>query len=297
VNEELRIRQLLREARPPLSATARERVAMAARAAAPTGAADGRPLPSTRLGLVALAMLGLIGFSFTPPGRAIADGVAGLVGIGDAPTVDHSANGPIRPTSDQVVIGTGTTPDGVRFEIVAFEGRPSEGHQQQMKAGSWTCVALDWPDRGPSAGSSTCMNGPQRDPLPTPSATVPEPFSSYGPGVALSIQGLTGPAVDEVELTYETSTGKRVQAPLTLARLDDDLAQQAGTRQQFGFFVAFMPADVVGRDGFGADVMKTIELTVYANGQVVKELDYGAVVAELLGDRGEDLLEPLEARR
>jgi hypothetical protein len=252
-----------------------------------------RRAPVARRVALALVLVGVVCFSFTPPGRAIAEDVADLVGIGDAPTVDHDEQGPVRPTAGAVVIGTGTTPDEVRFEIVAFEGQRSEAEQQRTELvdpSVGTCVALDWPDVGPHTASSICIGGPQRDPLPTPSITDREGTESegaLGPGAALTVQGLVGPTVDELTLTYETPSGEPVAAPLTLAKLDSDLARQVGAEQEFGFFVAFLPDEHVGEGGYFSDVMTTVELVAYGDGEEIKRLDLGAIVAQDREDAGE----------
>ncbi|MGH2988672.1 MAG: hypothetical protein ACRDMA_02255 [Solirubrobacterales bacterium] len=173
------------------------------------------------------------------------------------------------------MIGAGETPDGVPFEIVAYEGRISEDKKGPPFAG--TCISLDWPELADPRGGERCIDGPQRDPLPVPGATDPE--GSLGPGAALEISGLTGPEVDRVDVVYTNRLGDRVNAPVTIAKLDGRLAKQAGTTQEAGFFVAFLPDEDVGQGGFFADVMTTVELVAYgASSEVMERLDYGRIL-------------------
>jgi hypothetical protein len=245
-----------------------------------------------------------VGFSLTPPGRAIADELARLVGIGGPPTVDESTQD-ITPQagSNPIVIGEGVVPQGgPRFEIVAYEGQRNErlqaeteqraaeaereGHPfppEVLNQAVGTCVSLDWPDSVDTQGGDFCVDGPQVNPLPNPGHTDYE--SKLGPGARIAITGLVGASVDGLEVSYVNASGERVQAPVTLAKLDDGLAQQAGATEQFGFYVAFIPPADVGDGGLQAQVMTTVQLTAFdAAGAAVKSLDYGALIAQQIQD-------------
>ena len=125
-----------------------------------------RPLALLVVGLVAVGLAAFM--ALTPSGRAIADDIARLIGIGGPPTVDHSDQD-IAPQaqSSPIVIGEGVVPQGgPRFEIVAYEGRRSDAAQARLEHDSnqveqdtgrgfpaellnqnvGTCAALDWPE-------------------------------------------------------------------------------------------------------------------------------------------------------
>ena len=255
-----------------------------------------RPLALLVVGLVAVGLAAFM--ALTPSGRAIADDIARLIGIGGPPTIDHSDED-VAPQADSspIVIGEGAVPDGgPRFEIVAYEGRRSDAAQAQLEHDSnqverdtgrgfpaetlnqnvGTCVALDWPkDR--SQWGEDCTDDPQRDPLPLPSITDYQ--AQLGMGGELAMVGLTGPDVDRVDVAYTDVDGQRAKAPVTLAQLDDALADRARVNERFGFYVAFVPDRDVGAGSYFAPVMKTVKLSAYdSEGSEIKQLDYGAIV-------------------
>jgi hypothetical protein len=298
MNDDRLIGELLRAVAVPEAGLAIERTAAAARDAVAV-----RP-PHTgfrlRIALCLAAAAAIVGFSLSPPGRAIADELARLVGIGGPPTVDQASQD-ITPQagSDPVVIGEGLVPQGgPRFEIVAYEGQRNkrlqaemerdaaeaeqEGHPfppEVLSQAAGTCVSLDWPESVDTQGGDFCIDGPQVNPLPNPGHTDYE--SKLGPGARMAITGLVGPSVDGLEVSYVNASGERVQAPVTLAKLDDELAEQSGATERFGFYVAFIPPADVGDGGLQAQVMTTVELTAFdADGVEVKRLDYGALIAE-----------------
>src|SRR4051812_24874229 len=83
---------------------------------------------------VALTAGLLIALAFTPPGRAVTAQLGELVGIGEEPTVDRdNPEASVVATGRQVVIATGTTPSGERYEMSAFAGGRSAAEQQKLK--------------------------------------------------------------------------------------------------------------------------------------------------------------------
>ncbi|MDQ3758714.1 MAG: hypothetical protein M3331_02040, partial [Actinomycetota bacterium] len=184
----------------------------------------------TALVLIALAV------GLTPQGRALAEDVGQLVGIGDEPTADRPDDGPAA-TDGAVVIGAGSTPAGDPFEIVAFQGRyPAKIESSE---GQGTCIGLDFPELDDPSLGTRCIEGPQGEPLPSPAITDSAP--TLGEEAGLTISGLIGPGIDRVEVTYDGDDGERVAAPTTVGLLTAELAASVQAAEEVGFFVSFLP--------------------------------------------------------
>jgi hypothetical protein len=291
MTDERLIADLLSSVVVPDTNAALQRTVVVARGAVAADGGERRPR-GPRLALALTAIAAIVALSFSPPGRAIADDIARLIGIGGPPTVDHS-DGDIATQADSspIVIGEGVVPNGgPRFEIVAYEGRLSDAAQARFEQDTGrgfpaellnqnvgTCVALDWPEKIDPRGGQICIDAPQRDPLPHPSITDYQ--AQLGMGGELAMVGLTGPEVDRVDVAYTDADGQRAKAPVTLAQLDDELAGRAGVNERFGFYVAFLPDQDVGAGSYIAPVMKTVKMSAYdSEGSEIKQLDYGAIV-------------------
>jgi hypothetical protein len=290
------------------------------RLAAAESLAEVGPRPArtyrARLVLALAALLAVTGFSLTPPGRAIAERVGELVGIGEPSSVkEANLRDPRLNGQDLVgpvlVAASGTIPDTDQsFEIVAWAARkkpevlspqeraswrarlrllkrarrePSsealrdrlrgqiEAMERQLKAGVrlapvnpatakrrgfqfeeqqptlLSCLGIVFPELGSQETGKYCAE---------PSIDVDEvtkPVHVFGMGPLLrqdfgadapyEIVGVTEPDVQRIEVTYVNKAGSRVNAPVTLGRLDGELLEKTGAEYPFGFFVAFIPYD------------------------------------------------------
>lgn len=313
-----KIKRLMMEARPPDASKARERTAAAARSAAAVQAEAGASRAFACPAISAALVTALLAFSFTPPGRAVTGEVAELMGIGGPATIDHDEQRrPLEPTTDEIVISSGRTADGERYEIVAFEGRRSDQemdrHEVQrrqiledlraareetgadlpappalpeIQTFEGTCIAVDWIDQPESNGGTTCIDGPQNDALHIGGSTDSE--GRYGPAAQLIIEGMTGPEVARVEVSYERPDGERIVADGSLGRLTPELAEQIGTSMEFGHFVAFIPDLDVGPGGNFADVAFTVQAVAYGDdGEEIEREDYPAMPERARADSQE----------
>lgn len=229
-----------------------------------------RPDAARRVLVAAVAAVALLALALSPPGRAGLVWAAELIGIGDVgggPTIDE--RGPLRPATGPVVVDNGRTPEGERYEWVAYRGglpemtvRTPAGGRDVVPATEGLCLFLDWPADPARGRAGGCSGGAQPHP--------PAPLQSRGPiqslgvvdrrsprsrvgtsGVVLS--GTTGGAVHDLRISLAGADGRSRSVPVDFARVDGELARRAGVRPgapgPFGVFVAFAPREAVPGDG------------------------------------------------
>jgi hypothetical protein len=247
-----RLHVLLSEVPLPASAAACERTVAAARAEVGVPRAR-RPRPvvgrrlATALCAIALLAAGLL----TPPGRAAAEWVGDLVGIGEVG--GKPTNGPtgFQKPGTGVVIDNGTAPDGTRYEWVAYGCKVDLEDQGLPERFEGVGVSLEWPSvKGEGGGSCEEVEPGRR-------ATV---FDSYGVsiipsqfhGVAqpdLVVSGETGRAVRRVEVVFNGSDGERRELPVDFRRIGPRLrGRLTASRHLGGTFIAFLGGDLAARD-------------------------------------------------
>lgn len=224
---------------------ARERAVSAARAQA-------RKQPSPRRGRrlwagVAAAVAGAA-LVVSPPGQALAEKIAELAGIGEAPTEVPAVVSPGSENQSEVV-ATGTSPAGVPFEVVA-----SVGSDPQEADSGVTCFSVSFPSLTPSSTSASCLTKAAQRPLQEGPAI--SPFVSVGqqelsPEADLIVTATVSPEIDSVKLTY--ADGADVQeAALTSAEVT--LAPAGGTDadgdslspMSARYVVGFVPSRILG---------------------------------------------------
>lgn len=179
-----------------------------------------------------------LALTLTPTGRALADRLSELVGIGDEPTQPRLRT-PAGDDYPAVVIGTGETPGGEPFEIVASGPSAREGEPPA------TCIGVELPRiEGPEAISCTGQGATASLP-----ETVIEPLALIGhPTLSpsrLIVQGLALPDVARVEVRYTSTAGEHQTVDAAFGSLDDELAARIGVAERAGYFVAFLPEDLV----------------------------------------------------
>lgn len=193
--------------------------------------------------LIALAVLATL-LAATPQGRSVADAAAELVGIGDEPSQRYPLFD--DATEDANVIAVGTSPNGVRYELVAttLTDKRSEGAE--------TCYYLSYPGLGrPSAGAS-CLT---RDALRGLERSPVHPSPAIGP-VELGADSdlvITGSAVGEVgsvTVDYRDEDGEMQRVDATVGAVDAGSTSRSsddvGSTTPVTLFVAFLPSTILG---------------------------------------------------
>jgi hypothetical protein len=193
-----------------------------------------RSLVRQRIALIGCLALLLAGL-FTAPGRAVADWAAGLVGIGDEPTVpQHAAN-----EADSIVIGVGEAPNGEAFEVVAFRLEAS-GEDD-------VCIGLDLSAEARMTGG-VCVTPDSRQALNSDGVGAgfvgPAP-EEFAPQTGLIVMGLTTLELDSVTVTYRDGGGEVKDAPVSYFRLTPELSRQIGSDDVVGAYYAFLPGDLL----------------------------------------------------
>jgi hypothetical protein len=177
------------------------------------------------------------GIALTPQGRAVADQILDWIGIGDDPTTTLPT-GIDRP---DVVIGSGLTPNGVRYEVAASSDKETLGPSPD----ALTCARVDLLD-APSRIAIECLNKRDAEHLsetPVPAQVFFGP-AALGPD-RLMIEGFAAPNVDRVELRYADRVGTQRVVEAQVSRIDQSLADQIGAPRTATFVVAFLSEDLV----------------------------------------------------
>lgn len=251
-------------------------------------------LPSGRRLALAMIAVGIAAaIALTPPGRALAERVGELVGIGEPSSVqeanllDPRLNGEER-VGPALVAASGTVPDanGQTFEIVAWAARRSHGIVRSH--GIISCLGIVFPDLGSQETGKWCADPPSTDMVSGPVHVFGMSGSDprFGPTAPYQVVGVTQPDVSRVEVTYVDKSGSRVSAPTALGRLDGDLLEQTGAQVPFGFFAAFIPNDGAPQPKNAltpSPFLQSVEVTAFdSQGQVVGHDDAGAEYGRLL---------------
>lgn len=215
--------------------------------------------------LAGLALLALLG-AFTGPGRAVADQIAELVGIGDDGTIDH-AEDPRYPASGRgVVIAAGEIPEGPRYELVAFANRPSEDQREFVSGAEVaTCISLDFPDLERRGEFNTTCFGVRREPLfISGSSEYDGGDGRLGPNARYFVTAETSNEIASVEASYVRADGERVPATVAYGLVDDDVLSRIGGDVSGGQAVIFIPdvrrPDSSGEAGYDS-VVETVKVT------------------------------------
>lgn len=295
----------------PDSSEARERVA---RIAAEGSELDGtaanrsrhRPRRQSRWAAGIVAAVALVGLSLTPPGRAIAEGVGELVGIGGKSSLDHSKNENVPAAGAAVVIDAGTLPGSDQpYEITAYRSREPK-HElprrqdvptprpipEQSSRAPISCISLDLPgieNRSQAEFSTICVDAEESDDYTLSASGFSEDTAgTYGEAARFRVSGLTGEDAAEVEVTYvDPATGSRIKAPVIYGRLADTVAEQIDAPARFGHFIAFIPDDGIkvsfNRGGSAAHpFVETIEVRAFDDaGEEIAVDRFGQDLAKL----------------
>ncbi len=238
------LERVLSEAPLPDADEARERTVASARARVRSRRGAGRGTrrwrrPALQLAAAAIALACLL---LTPPGRAAADWLGGVVGIGDvggSPTNEHRG---FPATGAAIVINNGFAPDGSRYEWVAYPCKidlRKEGLPERFEGFG---VSFEWPGSAQDggAGGGSCAEG-EGD----ASERAGHYFGSFGTqivpsqfkGVAapdLVVSGETTPSVHEVRVVYTDARGGRHSRPVDFERIGPKLRGKITASRELG---------------------------------------------------------------
>lgn len=180
--------------------------------------------------------------ALTPPVQSLAEDVAELVGIGDAPSDDFA--GQRDEVEGQGVIAVGTTPSGEPVELVVTSERGPQTHGQSV-----ICRFVSFPSASIKPIGQSCQS-----PQNLISGETVKPFATIGPDELGSEQDLivevrsTAPAAT-VSVTYnvdgEEQDAELISGTFTLPELAEGLGgPDSDTPVTLG--VAFLPSTILG---------------------------------------------------
>jgi hypothetical protein len=190
------------------------------------------------LAIAAAIVLALAAASLTPPGRAVAERIGEIVGIGDEPTglpeVTHGHR-------EAVVIGVGETPSGTGYEVFAHTGLAMRGDENPI-----TCIGLNAPEEDVPGGGSCFTDDNERALERRPIL----PLAWYadlelGIDGAITVKGLARDDVAAVELEYEGGDGLVHAVPVEVFELNTALSKSIGSRKEGKFFIGILPESEV----------------------------------------------------
>jgi hypothetical protein len=203
-----------------------------------------RPTPRPLIRIAATCLVGALclgAAALSPPGRAVAERLGELVGIGDEPS--RSRELPFDEKA--VVIGVGTSPNGTAYEIVAARGMPSLFRNPDPD----TCISLDLPDiYGPA--NAACLTDQFARSI---ERQVVAPIAFLGsPELGsdrLIVNGMASTEVASAEIEHRTEAGDIERFPVQVTRLEGELASRISASRDAAYLVSFLPEDLVPAPG------------------------------------------------
>jgi len=252
----------------------------------------------------ALGLFALIGLSLTPPGRAVADRLGELVGIGEPSSVQEANLRDPRLTRSQELLGpvlvaaSGHEPDGEPYEIVAWAARekldpdrpvpidpetgepvggvPAPGEAAPVIA----CLGVVYPEQGEQETGKWCEGGQPMEEIVHLFSYGPAGLRVSGSDAGYVIIGITRVEVRRVEVHYtDPTSGSPTTTVATLGVLDEELQEATGAPYGFGYFVVFLPDDGAPRGRYPSEpspVMQSSSITAFdIDGGELERVDVG----------------------
>jgi hypothetical protein len=230
--------------------------------------------PSGHALMLAAAIVAvLVAASLSPPGRAVADKLGELVGIGDEAT---------DVGGDSVVIGVGEGPSGARYEVFSFKDHPNV-------LGAEICFGIAVPpakEADTAADGAICLTGDEHKRL---ERDVVAPIAKPAPralGVEdmILVEGITRGDVATVELELETEGGAAESIPVETLP-PEELEPIVGSSEGVGYFYGMVPeVALYGEEGLGDRPIDTIEESFQRLRLRALDAEGAALVDELYPD-------------
>jgi hypothetical protein len=270
-----RLAELLRSAALPQPDGAAARACAAAVAQTESHWRAGRRIHRSPALAALIAAIALAGALLTPPGRAVADWVADVVGIGDSPTLKQEGSVP----GSAAVIDSGALSDGTAYELVAKLVTPellpglsarespgaggiSEAEVREFRFGAdLICFTVDWPGITEKGAGGNCteadgsMSGPSA--FQTPGLFRPPYLTDFSwedsePNVSSILFGiLNDPAIDRVEVVRRDQAGPTTQIAAKVITVSGALLERVGGTGPVRVFESLLDPDDMAavRDG------------------------------------------------
>jgi hypothetical protein len=200
----------------------------------------GSARPGPRRGrLAAVVLAGAVvaaGLTATPPGRAIAERLGELAGIGDEPT--SSLDSPVDVPD--AVFGVGQAPNGTGYEVVA-----NTDHNLVRDRVHETCVSVEFPSTGSGAAWANCLTRSLAasiadDPLHLAARFGPAELGAE----RLIISGIVSTEIAHAEIRYEAPDGDTSVYDAEVFPLSGEVGQAIGADEELHYALAFLPTDV-----------------------------------------------------
>lgn len=251
----------------------------------------------------ALAVVLVAFLTLSPPGRALAESLAEIVGIGESPTLDYSKVSGIEPDGPALVVGSGVVPGTEQpYEWVGFAGHskvPSIDAREAGQGREFSCLALDLTmiERPSEPRGTACITGEPRGALYV-NGFGDDPDQSLGPDFRFTLSGTTNADVDSIEVRFVDVAGRAATAPVLFGKLEGEIAAELEAPTEFGLFVAYLPDQGTLTDLPGPAMpgyMESVEVRALdASGNVLAVDDARDLIA--LRERGGRRLERLPGR-
>lgn len=186
-----------------------------------------------------VAILMLLGGSFTQPGRAATGWLGELVGIDSEPTLPQS---PETDSSAAPIVGQ---VEDRPYEVIVkqlrpFNNRPARDAKQSPPRKAQPCLQVDFPDRALSGGGGVCTGS--NDPVGI-SRAFDYPFEAGGFGApALVVGYASGPGVEDV-----IATADGAELPIRTAVLPVGSPVQLGGDAKDILFAVELDSELAGQ--------------------------------------------------
>jgi hypothetical protein len=208
--------------------------------------------------LAVVCAVALLAFTLlTPPGREAAAWVGDVVGIGEVggpPTEDvHGLQEP-DAQHDPVVTDNGRSPDGTRYEWVAYRCEVDlRGEGQPGSPVRGLSLALEWPNVEKRHGSFSCEDPRGRNErIPVFTSFDAEIVPSQVKGVKrpdVVVSGtVSAAAARRVRLIYRDGRGRRQDLSVDFARVTGPIRERGPRGAPRATFVAFIDGERASRD-------------------------------------------------